>query len=366
MTVESRSVFVGTKLRLARSFNGISQADLAGRLGVTGAYISQVESGTKNPSEIMLGAICETLGFEMEYFYVPLVNEFRDEECHFRKRVTTPASLRNRMLAHGTLFASVVSYLDDALELPAPSVPEIKVSSVEEIERAAEKCRDQWDLGQDVPIVNMIRVLENAGVVITTFFAESEKIDAFSRNGQRPIIVLTTDKDSSSRTVFDTAHECGHLVMHNGMETGSPELESEADRFASAFLLPRKGFVREFPRSFRMDWAALLAMKRRWHTSVAAIVRRAFDLRMINAEQYQRAYKYIYSRGWNRNEPDEPERAHPELLEEAFSALEDSTGETPRDVAKALGMHPRTFERVTGIVVREGSPTPNNVISLFP
>lgn len=364
---ERERAFVGAKLRLARSFNGVSQADLAGRLDVTGAYISQVESGMKQPSGMMLNAICDALGFDDGFFFEPLVNEFRDDECHFRKRMTTPAAVRNRMLAHGTLFARIVAYLDDELELPTPSVPEIRTSSAEEIERAAEQCRLKWDLGRDLPIVNMVRVLEHAGVVVTNFHADAEKIDAFSRHGPRPIVVLTTDKDSASRSVFDTAHECGHLVMHTGMETGSAEREGEADRFASAFLLPRAGFVREFPRSPRLDWTALFAMKRRWHVSVAAIVRRARDLHLIDGELYQRAYKNIHARGWHRGEPEEFERDPPELLQEAFDALEEATEETPRDVARALHLRPATFERVTGLSIRDPTPDlpPNNVVDLF-
>lgn len=367
--VERKGAFVGPKLRLARSFNSISQADLAGRLSVTGAFISQVESGVKQPSELMLQAFCDALGFDQGFFFEPLTDEFRDEECHFRKRATTPAGVRNRMLAHGTLFGRVVSFLDEELELPAPSVPEVRTSTPEEIELAAERCRMVWDLGRDVPIVNMMRVLENAGVVVTKFYADTEKVDAFSRHGSRPVVVLTTDKDSASRWVFDMAHEGGHLVMHTGMETGTPEREAEADRFASAFLLPRAGFVREFPRSARLDWTALFAMKRRWRVSVAAIVRRAFDLRMIDAEQYQRAYKYIYARGWHRGEPEEFERDLPELVVESFAALEEATGYTPPVVAQKLHMRPATFEQVTGIEVQTpASPEgdlPENVVNLF-
>lgn len=363
--MERERAFVGAKLRLARSFNAMSQAELAGRLEVSGAYISQVESGAKQPSATMLDAISDVLGFEKGFFFEPLVNEFRDDECHFRKRMTTPAGVRNRMLAHGTLFARVVAYLDNELELPVPSVPEIRASTDEAIERAADQCRLQWDLGRDLPIVNMVRVLENAGVVVTNFHADAEKIDAFSRHGPRPIVVLTTDKDSASRSVFDTAHECGHLVMHTGMETGSAERESEADRFASAFLLPRAGFVREFPRSSRLDWTALFAMKRRWHVSVAAIVRRARDLRLIDGELYQRAYRYIYARGWHKGEPEEFDRDPPELLQEAFTALEEVTGETPRDVARALHLRAATFERVTGIQLIDVVPDapPSNVVA---
>ena len=38
-------------------------------------------------------------------------------------------------------------------------------------------------------------------------------------------------------------------------------------------------------------------MKKRWRVSAAAIVRRAFDLKMIDAADYQRAYKFMSAQG---------------------------------------------------------------------
>ena len=124
-----------------------------------------------------------------------------------------------------------------------------------------------------------------------------EKIDAFSWAGIRDIVVLNPVKASSSRSRFDLAHECGHLVMHRGMETGTPEREDQANRFAAAFLLPRAGFAREYGHRPRLSWGHLRDLKKRWGVSLAALVRRAYDLRLIGAREYQRAYKNSFQHG---------------------------------------------------------------------
>lgn len=68
-------------------------------------------------------------------------------------------------------------------------------------------------------------------------------------------------------------HEVGHLVMHGSSRP--KEMESQANRFATAVLIPRAAFWREFPKQhYRFDWAGLTAMKRRWGVSIQAIVRR--------------------------------------------------------------------------------------------
>lgn len=331
--------FSGERLRLARVFNGLSQAELGARVEVTHASISQAENGVRQPSSPVVDRIAVTLGFDRTFFYRAMPSEFRDDECHFRRRKTTPLGVRNRVLASGTLFNELLALLDASVRLPAYSVPTIRAKTPEEIENAAERCRELWGLGLDAPIKNVARALERAGIVIARFAASAGKIDAFSRTGERGVIVLNTDKGSTSRARYDKSHEAGHLVMHAGVDALSEEREVEANRFASAFLLPRAAFAREFPRPvagrLRFD-ERLIKMKIRWKASLAAIVRRAFDLKLITASQYEAAFKQYYARHLHRAEPAEPPDEPPELVPLAFDVLKQQ-GVTRDDVVQRLG-----------------------------
>ena len=51
----------GYVIRLLRTTEGISQAELAGILGVTSSYLSQVENGHREPSLSFLKAVSERL-----------------------------------------------------------------------------------------------------------------------------------------------------------------------------------------------------------------------------------------------------------------------------------------------------------------
>src|SRR5581483_8783348 len=139
----------------------------------------------------------------------------------------------------------LLQYLQSRLQLPKQDVPRIRASAAEEIEQAAEHCRMHWGLGLDVPIKNVVRVMERAGVPVTKCPGIGAKVDAFSRAGDLSVLVLT-DKPAS-RCRYDVAHECGHLVLHHDESTGTAEGEAQANRFAAALLLPRAGFAREFP-----------------------------------------------------------------------------------------------------------------------
>ena len=87
------------------------------------------------------------------------------------------------------------------------------------------------------PIPNLLRLLEIMGATVFLVPEDCREVDAFSTNqGGHPSIFLVGGKDSTSRRC-DTAHELGHLIMHADAYPGDKELESQANRFAGAFLI---------------------------------------------------------------------------------------------------------------------------------
>lgn len=349
--------FSGERLRIARAFQGRTQADLAAQLGVSQQFVAQLERGRKQPNAMLVGALGDVLGFEPTFFYGTPLTEFTDAECNFRRRRTTAISVRARALAFGTLFGQLLQYLRGQLRLPKQDVPHIRASRPEEIERAAERCRMHWGLGLDVPIKNVVRVLERAGVPVTKCPGIGAKVDAFSRAGDPSVLVLT--EKPASRCRYDVAHECGHLVLHSREQTGTSDAETEANRFAAALLLPRTGFVREFPQARHRGWEGLFRLKERWRVSLAAIIRRAAELSLIGGAEYLRLYKELSAKGWVKHEPHEFEQEPPEILPRAFDLLRESFGLERKDVARVLGWKPATFAAITGLEDPPGESLPS-------
>jgi Zn-dependent peptidase ImmA (M78 family) len=258
----------------------------------------------------------------------------------------------------------VVSALKSLLRFPAFNVPEISASSYEEIEKAAENCRAHWNLDPNAPILQVGRVLERAGVVVIASFVDTKRIDAFSRNGKNPLIFLNRGAGTNpSRWNFDLAHECAHLVLHRDIPTGSLATERQADRFASAFLLPANGFGREF-RTRQFSWQHLFELKQRWQVSLAAIVRRARDLNMIDEITYTRTFQYMsYKRWLTRGEPLEPNFQEPELFITALRALGTTVKKTLPEFCRELHFSEEVFTEITGIVIRQTVTTGAKVLS---
>jgi Zn-dependent peptidase ImmA (M78 family)/transcriptional regulator with XRE-family HTH domain len=336
-----------------RVFHGLTQKELSSAVSASEAAIWQIERG-KEPNEILREALGVVLGVGPLFFYDKIAEEFTETECNFRKGSTSAERIRKRVLAQGSLFAHVVEHLQARLKWPEYNVPFLPAQTDEEVAQRADACRKVWGLGLDTPITHMGKLLENCGVMVTRLRDdESAKLDAFSRrgaDGKMSYVVLNPAKGSASRARFDMAHELGHLVLHHPDQAiNYLDREHQADIFASAFLLPRVGFRREFRSSRSVNWDNVFELKARWKVSAQAIVYRAYRLHLIDAVEFRRAYKTISARGWLKLEPQEPPHESPALFRTGLQTLWQRKKLGAADIANELHWNAATFEAVTGL-----------------
>jgi len=365
MSVLNKNTFVGQRLQLAREFRDLTQKQLGEAVVASHALVSLCEGGKRtDPAADLVEAFGTVLGFDADFFYQPNGEIFQEGECSFRHRRSTPERLKTKIRAHASLLGMVLERLRTHFRFPALNIPRIPASTNQEIEKAAEQTRQHWGLGIDAPLSDIGRVMEHAGVFLVSHLAESSQVDAFSRDGSTAIIFLNQGMQSTSRRVFDIGHECGHLVMHSGIPTGTEDTETAADRFAGAFLLPQVAFAREF-RTSPFSWKHVFNLKKRWKASAAAIIKRAYDLRLINAVEYRQSFKYMSARGWRKGgEPNEPDFKGPELLSTALGALGTKLELTVEQLCRDLHFTPETFLTVTGVSVPPSKGRPIEVIPI--
>lgn len=325
------------RLRDARVAACMNQSELAAAVGVTRQAISAFEQGEKSPEPETLERIAARVGQPIAYFSIedrPVFGEFSS----IFLRSVGPSTKRRNMACSvlSKWFTQVTTYLDSFVNFPRVLLPQISPAAptgryeAEEIEAAAEQCRSHWQLGLG-PIANMISLLESHGITVCRCSGlNGENVEAFSFwSGNRPFVILTSEKESAARSRFDAAHELAHLVLHRWI--GADELEDpktlktierEADRFASAFLLPRKSFPAEIFTT-RLD--AFVTLKKRWKVSVAAMVYRCKQLGIFDEDQVMNLYKQISARRWRTREPlDDPQvlpLEQPRMLRRAVEML---------------------------------------------
>lgn len=366
---------IPSRLRDARRAARLSQGDLGERAGVTRQAVSAYERGNKTPEPETFLKLAQGLDQPTAYFTSEDRETFGEFSPRFFRKFGPDTARRNDACAVlGGWFAQTVRYLDGHVNYPAVDVPDGSPSDSlgrypDEIDDIADHCRTKWGLGLG-PISNVLALLESKGIAICQYELEGERVEAFSFwNGERPFIFMASEKVAGVRTRFDLAHELGHLVLHRWLEESELEnpktlklIEAEADHFAGAFLLPRKSFPNEV-YSARLD--AFLNLKKRWLTSIQAMIYRCRDLGLIDADQALNLYKQISFRKWRTREPmDDPAVIpieQPRLLRRAIELIVNARRKHPDEILSDLGLSRRLIEAFCNLPFETLAPRPSQL-----
>jgi len=275
-------------------------------------------------------------------------------------------ALKQVARAKGEMFKRLVSVLDQNLDFPNYGFLHEEVSMPEEIERVAEMSRSNWGLGLG-PIANMSRVAENAGAVLIKTDGLSDEIDAISFATRRPVITLNANGKSACRTRFGIAHEIGHLTIHIGVQTGDRATETQANRLASAFLMPRAYFIKECQmalRGSRLNWQALTDIKIRWGVSKAAILYRGRQLGVFSEEQYRSGVITLRRHGEAIQEHEDREIAHekPEVILDSMKVLAQQCGMSRKMIADSMFVKSGLLDKLLG--AKSVESISNNIVNL--
>jgi len=343
--------FVPAAFSTARTYRGLRITQVAEEAGVSRQLVNQIESGKARPYREAVMAIAAVLDFPPTFFRRPPALP-SPEVLHFRKKARASGLAVERARSTAYLFGVVGGELLSRARLQFPRLPLANDLSPDGIEAAAVRVRAAAKIDQDVPIGNAVTFCEALGCPVGNFDAPHVAVDGFSWWGLGPFAML--NRAPWSRRRLSVMHELGHLVLHHG-DHGVEEKEREAQafRFAGAVLAPRGAFWREFPRPMGryINWAALFDFKARWGMSLPAIVRRAFELDLLNPAQYRTANLHIRSNGWARREPGELEPEEPTLLAKIARNL--LVHGTLGDARRGTDVSRHDFDLLSGFVTDE-------------
>ncbi len=310
-------MFNSQRLILGRKRRKLTARALALAIGVSPITISRLENGVNEPEDDTVEALARALNFPRGFFFAEDVDELPAEAASFRSLSSMTARERDAALSAGVIAYLFIDWVADRFNLPTTDVPELRGDATPEA--AAQVVRANWGLGE-LPISNMIKLLESKGVRVFSLCEDTNNVDAFSCwRGDNPFVFLNTFK-STERSRFDAAHELGHLVMHrHGAPQDSRQAESEADRFASAFLMPTDDVMSRI--RYVTDLENLIRAKKRWGVSVAALNYRLHKLRVVSEWQNRSLNIEMSSRGFRRQEPEGLPPETSSLWPQIFTAL---------------------------------------------
>jgi len=328
---------------------------------VSPSAVSHWEAGKYVPRTELLAQIAEKLNLPERFFRTPR-SQHEPAPIFWRSFAYATKSARAQCEQRFRWFQDIVRYAHHYVEFPSVSFPRLSLPSELEkvddraLEQFAAEVRDVWQLGQG-PISDVVLLLENNGAIVTRSTLGDDALDAFSQWSTvdgLPYVVLGHSK-TAVRSRMDAAHELAHLLLHQAAPSKvlrTPAihkmLETQAFRFAGAFLMPASTFLAEV-------WAPTLetfrVLKERWKVSIGAMIRRCYGLGFIDEGQYRRLWMNYYQRGYREKDMlDEALRPeHPRLLRRSFEVLLAEGVQTKEQVLASLPFGRCEIEELAGL-----------------
>ena len=341
-------------LRLARQHKGFHQIEAARRLGVDQSLLSRMENGLVEVRDDFAAKAARVYALPAAFFEQtdPIFGApvsvhpmwRRKADVSAREMDTIVAELNIRLMhLRRLLQATEVSHIAD--------VPRLDVDDYGDPEKIAALVRAHWKIPRG-PIEDLTVIVEQAGVLVAHSPLGQTSISGvtFAAPGLPPLIVLNGDQPAD-RMRFTLAHELGHLVMHR---FPTPEMEQEANDFASALLMPAVD-MRPYFNGRRIDLRLLAAMKPEWKVSMQALLMRARSTGAVTDNQAQYLWKQINFRRLRLREP--PELDFPAEVPTVISAMIrlhlDVLNYTAAELATMLKIHPSDLHNLYSIQTTE-------------
>ena len=244
----------GARIRQAREWNRLTQAELSVAVEVAQTTIGHLESGRFQPSTEVVESLAARLGVLPTFFERDDPPQFPEGSLRFRGHADLTLIDKREAQRYAEIefeaYMLMTKRVRNKIRLSLPQLGDEPIEAAE----AARLTRGQLGISPDAPIPHLLRLLEESGSLVFALPVRLPGRDAYSlwtgANGlwsatptRYPVMVLSGGTPPD-RLRFSAAHELGHLVLHQAVRGTSAELEKEADVFAAEFLMPEECYTR--------------------------------------------------------------------------------------------------------------------------
>ena len=249
-----------------------------------------------------------------------------------RKRKNVPVIIQKKIQAQVNILRMRVDRLLRSVDIaPVNSFQSLDIDEYDgKPETVAAALRVLWSVPQG-PIVNVTALIESAGGIVLKVPFETRLIDAVHLWAPSlPPMFFVNEDLPGDRLRWTLAHEIGHAVMHRNP---MGDVEEQANRFTGEFLLPSNE-IKGHLVALTLERAAML--KPHWKVSMAAIIRRAWDLKCIAKRQYHYLNMSLSSQGHKLVEPFPIDVEEPNLLDQIYNSHLNDLGYDPVELERIL------------------------------
>ncbi|HEY1062931.1 MAG TPA: XRE family transcriptional regulator [Daejeonella sp.] len=331
-------------LILGREARGLTQAELANQLDrISQANYSRMEKGIINVNEEQISEIANTLNFPLDFFKRP-EPKGTQVEYFYRKKATLPKKKQYELEANFNLLRLWLNDMLAEIDIPDFVIPEIEIEHTNTPETIAKRIRIFFGISKG-PIDALINVLEKRGIIVYFLSECPDKFDGttiITAAGTRVIVV--NGKMPNYRKRFTIAHELCHIICHIPFSDTDPyrNVENEANRFASEFLMPADECISDL---YRLTYSKLTDLKNYWNVSKSAIIRRASDLGCITKDKYTHLMIELSRYNERKSEKTDVPLDEPKILKKMVDSYLNDMGYTKDELMKSLTINEEDFSR---------------------
>lgn len=333
---------IGKRLQQLRLARGLSLDALAENMGgiITKQALSKYENDKARPSAKVLGKLATALGVKAAVlFSEPTVTvefvAYRKSSGLLRKEQVRVESLVGQLLETRVRLQELAGQRD-GFAIP---IRTFRVRNLEDVESAAEKLRDMWQLGNN-PIGDLTSTLEDHFISVLELEA-SEKFDGMAaaaydqEREPKAAAIVTRSGVPGERQRLNLAHELGHLILDIPEDIDE---EKAAFRFGGALLAPAAKVRQEVGQNRALIQSAeLIFLKKQFGLSIQALLYRLRDLGIITESYYRRWCIEVNKLSWRKQEPLALPPERPRWLEKTVLRLLSEGALSRQDAREMLG-----------------------------
>jgi Zn-dependent peptidase ImmA (M78 family)/DNA-binding XRE family transcriptional regulator len=248
------------RLRQARESAGLTQDDVASKVGLSRSSVAQIELGHRSVSSLELERLARLYGRSIGEFLAEEFDPAATLAALFRAEAAAAEDDTLLLAANWAIALSrELASLEELLEIertrlgaPAYAVPapRNKWEAIQQGNQAADEERKRLNLG-DSPLGDVADLLESQGVR-TALLDLPDDISGFTLMDPRlAFFVVTNRQHAVVRRRFSWVHEYAHVLFdreRRGTVSRASErddlAEVRANTFAASFLLPESGVRR--------------------------------------------------------------------------------------------------------------------------
>lgn len=323
---------------LARQSRFLNQRELAKLLNIPQGKLSKIETGLVSVSDDLLQGLEQVLKYPKGFFF-QTSRVYAGDIGFYRKHKTLPAKTLNGIVAEMNIRRVHFERLLKSAEISRIEIPALDPDEHGSPEEIASVIRQLFRLPRG-PVANVTKTLEDAGIAICLSSIPSRKFAGVRVLTETPYHLVIMNEDlPGDRWRFTLAHELGHIVMHH---LPNPNMEREADRFASEFLMPTHDIQSEL---YDIKLERLAALKRHWKVAMGAILQKALHLNKVTPNQHRYLWTQMSAAGYRLKEPAELAipRETPTLLSELVDVYLTELGYTVQELSQWLALQVEEF-----------------------